>query len=105
MHCFFKRNSCNSFLKQCCFQLIFRKMSLNFATTTLVLTILEMVTSSNDSLVSPEVSFRDVELVRAYFRLIQNTRTYRLFKLEHMCVINVKIFDQKVRNHNLLYFY
>jgi len=71
------------------------------ATSALVFTILGMVTSStNEKLVigPAGVPFKDVDLIRAYCRLVQNSRTYRLFKLEHMCVVNVKVFDQKVKN-------
>jgi hypothetical protein len=71
------------------------------ATSALVFTILGMVTSStHEKLVIGRAGFpyKDVDLIRAYCRLVQNSRTYRLFKLEHMCVVNVKVFDQKVKN-------
>jgi hypothetical protein len=53
-----------------------------------------MVTSLIDP--SKESPIEDAELIRAYCRLLQNTRTYRLFKLEHMCAVNVAIFNQQV---------
>ena len=76
-------------------------MTFNLATRALVLSLLAMFTASLDN---PEMNISNVELVRAYCRLVQNSRTYRLFKLETMCVVNVKIFGKHVRHCDFSHF-